>query len=67
MISIPSGSARVSITEMVCGCRFSLTKNALALDFATRCAIAMASAAAVASSKSDALATGSPVRSATMV
>ena len=67
MISIPSGSARVSITLIVCGCRFSLTKKARAFDFATRCAMAIASAAAVASSSSEALATGSPVRSATMV
>ncbi|MNP74371.1 hypothetical protein D3C76_1712360 [compost metagenome] len=67
MISIPSGSARVSMTEMVCGCRSSLTKNAFAFDFATRCAMAMASAAAVASSSNEAFATGSPVRSATMV
>ena len=59
-ISMPSGLGRVSMTEMVCGCRFSLTKNALAFDLATRCAMAMASAAAVASSSNEALATGRP-------
>jgi hypothetical protein len=44
-----------------------IDKNAVALDFATRCAMVIASAQAVASSRSEALATGSPVRSDTMV
>ena len=66
-ISIPSGSARVSITATVCGCRSSATKNAVALDLADRCAIAIASAAAVASSSRLALATGRPVRSEIIV
>ena len=55
------------MTAMVCGWQFSSTKNALALDFATRSAMLMASAAAVASSSKLAFATGKPVRSATMV
>jgi hypothetical protein len=64
---MPSGSARVRITAMFCGWQFSSTKKAVAFDFATRCAMVMASAAAVASSRSEALATGSPVRSDTIV
>jgi hypothetical protein len=67
MISIPSGMARVRITAMVCGWQKRSTKNALAFDFATRSAMVIASAAAVASSSRLALATSSPVRSQTMV
>ena len=67
MISMPSGSARVCITAIFCGWQASSTKNPRALDFATRSAITIASAQAVASSRSEALATGSPVRSATIV
>ena len=64
---MPKGSARVRITPTVCGWQFSSTKNAPAFDFARRFAIVIASAAAVPSSSSEALATGSPVRSATIV
>ena len=63
----PSGSARVFTTAMVCGRQSLSTKNVLALDVVTRCAMAIASAAAVASSSSDALAISSPVRSQTSV
>jgi len=71
---MPSGSARVCITAMVCGWVSAWTQNTV-----RRCAAApsapracsthiiMASAAAVASSSSDALAIGSAVRSSTMV
>ena len=55
------------MTAMFCGWQFSSTKNARAFDFDTRCAMVIASAAAVASSRSEALATSSPVRSLTMV
>ena len=67
MTRMPKGAALVSITAMVCGCRSWATKNASALDLDCRRAMAIASAAAVASSSRDAFATGSPVRSATMV
>ncbi|MCY1242166.1 hypothetical protein D9M72_551110 [compost metagenome] len=63
----PSGSARVFRRAIVCGWQFSSTKKVLAFDFETRSAIAMASAAAVASSSREALATSRPVRSQTMV
>ena len=65
--SIPSGAARVWISAMFCGWQFSSTKNAVAFDFATRWAMVIASAQAVASSSSEALAISSPVRSLTMV
>ena len=52
---------------MFCGWQRASTKNAIAFDFDTRCAITIASAQAVASSSSDALATGRPVRSDTIV
>ena len=65
--SIPSGAVRVRITAMFCGWQFSSTNTALAFDLAPRCAMVTASAAAVASSRSDALATSSPVRSTIIV
>ena len=65
--SQPKGSARVSITAMVCGWQWWSTKKAVALDFAARFASAIASAAAVASSSRLALATSSAVRSQIMV
>ena len=67
MISIPRGSARVRITAMVWGWQKRSTKKALAFDLATRSAMVIASAAAVASSRRLAFATSSPVRSQTMV
>ena len=60
-------------TSIVCGKHVSATKNcaraaAASIRFAcTRCSIVIASAAAVASSSSDALATSIPVRSLTIV
>ena len=65
--SIPKGAARVCITAMFCGWQFSSTKNALTFAFDTRCAMVIASAQAVASSRSDALAISKPVRSLIMV
>ena len=71
--SMPSGSARARRTSIVCGKHESATKNCggpptLSIRFAcTRCSIVIASAAAVASSSSDALATSIPVRSRTIV
>ena len=65
--SMPSGAARVCITAMFCGWQFSSTKKAVAFDFATRCAMVIASAQAVASSRREALAISSPVRSETIV
>ncbi len=64
---MPRGSAWVCITAMFCGWQFSSTKKALAFDFETRRAMVMASAAALASSRSEALAISRPVRSATIV
>ena len=64
---MPRGSARVFITAMFCGWQFSSTKKVCAFDFATRCAMVIASAQAVASSRSEALAISSPVRSQIMV
>ena len=55
----PSGSARVRTTAIVCGWHSASTKNAFVCDFATRRAIAMASAAAVASSSNEAFAMSS--------
>ena len=69
--SMPSGSARERSTSIVCGKQRSLTRNRLrspAFRFVeTRCSSVIASAAAVASSSSDALATSIPVRSVTIV
>ena len=65
--SMPSGRARVFITAMFCGWQFSSMKKAGAFDFATLRAMVIASAAADASSRSEALAISRPVRSATIV
>ncbi len=60
--------ARVCTTAMVCGWQSSATKNARrGLPSAMCRHIVIASAAAVASSSSDALASGRPVRSLTIV
>ena len=65
---MPSGSARVRITSIVCGSTSASTRKVSPLPRgATRCASVIASAAAVPSSSSEAFATGSPVRSLTMV
>ena len=68
--SMPNGSARPRTTSMVWGKqpRDTSSRSApAALRERTRCIIAIASAAAVASSRSEALATGIPVRSPTIV
>ena len=62
-ISKPNISARVFTTSMVCGCTSSAIKYRLDLLLVTRLASAMASAAAVASSSKDALASSMPVKS----
>ena len=67
--SMPSGSARVSSTAIVCGWHRSERKKhfpSAALSNA-RAHNVIASAAAVASSRSDALATSSPVSDITSV
>ena len=69
---MPSGSARDRSTSIVCGRQRSLTRNRLrspvpGLFVRTRCSSVIASAAAVASSSSEAFATSIPVRSATIV
>ncbi len=64
---MPSGSARVRTTAMVCGWHSASTKNTSPpLGLARRSSV-MASAAAVPSSSSDALAMSIAVRSVTMV
>jgi hypothetical protein len=64
---MPIARARVSTTATVCGSALASTTNGpVAFLFARRTRV-IASAAAVASSSSDALAVGSPVRSPTMV
>ena len=65
--SIFSGLARALTTAIVCGWQSTVTKNPFFLPRAMRWHIVIASAAAVASSSSEAFANGSPVRSATMV
>ena len=66
--SIPSGSARVSTTAIVCGWHARETKNARTEGCFRRAKhIAMPSAAAVASSSNEAFAISSPVRSVTIV
>ena len=65
--SMPTGSARVRSTASVWGCRSWCTKKRCVLAFDWRRAIVIASAAAVASSSSDAFATSSPVSSVTSV
>ena len=69
---MPSGSARVLSTSSVCAKHESATRNCGAppvpsTRFETRASIVIASAAAVASSSSDALATSMAVRSRTIV
>ena len=65
---MPSGTARVRTTAIVCGRQSaSSTTGASCGAFDTRRASATASAAAVASSSRLAFAVGSPVRSATIV
>ena len=64
--SMPSGSARVARTASVCGRQSASARKILPFP-ATRRDSVIASAAAVASSSSEAPATGSPVRSAIMV
>ena len=66
-ISMPKGSARVRMTSMFCGWQASSTKKTLDFDLAERCAMVIASAAAVDSSKSEALAMSRPVRSQIIV
>ena len=64
---MPMASARVCTTAMVCGRQASETKKRSLPFLAMPWLMCMASAAAVASSSSDALAQLSPVRSITMV
>ena len=64
--SMPSGSARVASTARVCGRQSASARKTRPLPAARRARV-IASAAAVASSSMDAPATGSPVRSSTMV
>ena len=64
---MPSGSARVRSTASVCGSVSASTTNRALRAFPARRSSVIASAAAVASSSSDAPATGRPVRSATIV
>ena len=65
--SIPTGSARILTTAIVWGWHRASTANVARLPRWAPANIDMASAAAVPSSKSDALATGRPVRSLTTV
>ena len=64
---MPSGSARHARTSIVWGKHPDDTANTDRDPPCTRRSIVMASAAAVGSSRSDAFATGMPVRSATSV
>ena len=64
---MPIGSARVRSTAIVCGWVSWWTTNRSEPALLSRRAIAIASAAAVPSSSSEALATGSPVSSLTIV
>ncbi len=63
---MPSGSARVASTASVCGRQSASARKMLPLPACRRASV-IASAAAMASSSRDAPATGSPVRSATIV
>lgn len=65
--STPVGSARVSITATVCGRVSASTRKTPFLTLPTRRDRAIASAAAVPSSSSEAPEVGSPVSSATIV
>ena len=62
-ILIPSGLALVFMTSIVCGKHCSSTKNLFALELETLLANAIASAAAVASSRREALEISKPVKS----
>ena len=65
-----SGSARPRTTAIVCGKQLAATTKRFAVPgrrARMRCAKVIASAAAVASSSSDAFATSMPVRSSTRV
>ena len=64
---MPSGSARVCTTAMVCGWQSASTRNTSPPSALTRWQSVIASAAAVPSSSSDALAISMPVRSLTIV
>ena len=64
---MPSGSARVRSTARVRGSESASTTKRLALERPARRSRVIASAAAVASSSTDAPATGRPVRSDTTV
>ncbi len=64
---MPSGSARVSTTEMVWGWQSASTQKMSEVLLVTRRHMVMASAAAVPSSSSEALAISQPVSSATIV
>ena len=64
---MPIGSARVRRIASVCGNTSASTRKRLDSAFEERRATVIASAAAVASSSREALATGSPVRSQTIV
>ena len=64
---MPRGSARARTTSIVCGWQSPATKNPLPLPRVIARHITIASAAAVASSSSEALASGSAVRSETIV
>ena len=64
---MPKGSARVRRTARVCGRVSASTRNRGLVERLARRSNVIASAAAVDSSNSEAPATGSPVRSATVV
>ncbi len=65
--SMPSGSARVRTTAIVCGWQSAATKKRFDLLLHERLASVIASAAAVPSSSNEALAISIAVRSQTMV
>ena len=62
---MPSHLARVRTTAITCGGQAASTQNAWAFDLEARRISVIASPAAVASSSSEAFATGRPVRSIT--
>jgi hypothetical protein len=64
--AMPRAAPRAFTTSIVCGWQWSATRN-VARPSRAACTSCIASAAAVASSSSEALATGSAVRSATTV
>ena len=65
--AMPSGAAFVFTSAIVCGWQSAATKKPSWPGFASARHSVIASPAAVASSSSEALASGSPVRSATIV